>query len=170
VVDRFRTENRFHGVNLGLAGELRRGRYFGAFKGSVGLGSIYQTLDVSGGQNLLTTTGGVTNAVGGLLALPGANIGTFTQRKYGVVPEANLTLGVYLTPNLRFGVGYSLLYMNSVIRPGDQIDPVVDATRIPNFPLDPPATAVNPPRPRAWPLRTTDIFAQGITFSLQWTW
>jgi hypothetical protein len=131
---------------------------------------VYQSLEVNGSQRLVTTTGAIQNAEGGLLALPNANIGMYTQRRYGFAPEANLTLGVYLTPNLRFGVGYNFLYLNSVLRPADQIDTVVDLTRIPNFPVTPTPNAVNPARPRALPLRTTEIYATGITFSLQWTW
>lgn len=168
VEDRFRTENHFYGVNLGLTGELRRGRFFTSYRAAVGLGSVYQELQVAGSQNLVTTAGLPAFADGGLLALP-SNNGSYNQRKFGVVPEANLTFGLYLTQHLRFGVGYNFLYMNSVLRPANQIDTVVDVTRIPNFPV-PGATSVNPARPRALPLRTTDVFAQGVTFSLQYTW
>ena len=170
VEDRFRTENRFHGVNLGLAGELRRGRWFANMRGSIGLGSVYQSLEIAGAQKLVTTAGTTRNAEGGLLALPGANMGTFTQRRYGFAPEASLMLGYYITPNLRFGVGYNFLYLNSVLRPADQVDTVVDLNRIPNFPVTPAPGIVNPVRPRAIPLKTTEVYATGITFSLQWTW
>jgi len=169
VQDQFRTENHFYGVNIGLTGEVRRGRFFSSFRAAVGLGSVYQELQIAGAQQLLTNTGQQISANGGLLALPGANIGSYSQRKFGVVPEVNVTLGVYLTDHLRFGVGYNFLYMNSVLRPADQIDTGLDVTRIPNFPV-PGATPVNPPRPQAYPLKTTGIFAQGITFSLQYTW
>ena len=72
---------------------------------------------------------------GGLLALPGANIGRYTQSKFAVVPEAGVKIGYHLTPNLRLAVGYNFLYLSSVLRPGDQIDTGLDVTRIPNFPL-----------------------------------
>jgi hypothetical protein len=170
VRDTFRTENHFDGVNMGLRGELRRGRWYLDGKASVALGQVYQQVSIEGSQTILHDTGAVTRTNGGLLALPGANIGQYTQAKFGVLPEAGLTVGVYLTPHLKVGVGYNFMYLNSVVRPSGQIDNTIDVTRIPNFPLN-PAPAANPlVRPSALPLRDTDFFVQGLTFQLQWTW
>ena len=170
VQDKFETVNNFYGVNLGLAGEVRRGRWFVNGKATVGLGTIYQTATVSGSQRILTDTGGLLTANSGLLAIQGANAGTFTRPVFGVMPEVGLTVGMYITPRLRLGVGYGFTYMNRVLRPGNIIDPVVDVSRIPNFPVNPPATQLGgTPRPQLL-LRETDFFAQGITFSLNWTW
>ncbi len=170
VQDRFRTENHFDGVNLGLRGELRRGRWYLDGKASVALGQVYQQVTIEGGQTILSNTGAVTRTNGGLLALPGANIGQYTQSKFGVLPEAGLTLGVYLTPHLKIGVGYNFMYLNSVVRPAGQIDTDLDVTRIPNFPLTPTPVRNSIVRPTALPLRDTDFFVQGLTFQLQWTW
>jgi hypothetical protein len=167
VNDRFRTENHFYGVNVGLAGELRRGWWYLAGRVGVGLGTMNQQAEISGFQQLNTTTGPLT-AQGGLLAVPGANIGRFSQNRFGAVTDAGLTLGVYVTPNLRLGIGYNLMYVNSVVRPAGQIDPALDVSRIPNFPVG-TVPAVNGVRPSVVPLRTTDFFTQGITFSLMWS-
>ena len=169
IEDRFETVNNFYGVNLGLAGELRRGRWSLNAKAAVGLGTIYQTATISGSQRILTDTGGLLTADSGLLAIEGANAGRFTRPVFGVMPEVGLTLGYYVTPRLRVGVGYGFMYMNNVLRPGNIIDPVVDVTRVPNFPVNPPVGAAAGVRP-ALVLRETDFFAQGITFSLNWTW
>lgn len=167
VQDRFRTENHFYGVNIGLAGELRRNWWFVGGKVAVGLGTVNQQATIAGYQQLNTTTGVIT-ANGGLLAVPGANIGTFSQNRFGVLPEVGLTFGVYVTPNVRLGIGYNFMYLNSVVRPAGQIDPVLDVTRIPNFPVGtvPAAAGI---RPSAYPLKTSDFFVQGISFSLMWT-
>jgi hypothetical protein len=167
VQDRFRTANNFYGLNLGLTGEVRRGWWYMSGRVGVGLGTVYQEADISGYQFLNTPTGGIVNQ-GGLLALPGANFGTFRQAKFGVMPDAGLTLGVYVTPNLRLGVGYNLIYLNSVVRPAEQMDLGLDVTRIPNFPVGPVPAAAGI-RPSAFPLKTTDFFVQGITFSLMWS-
>jgi hypothetical protein len=169
VVDRFRTENHFYGVNLGLAGELQRGWWFVQGRAAVGLGNMYQTAQIDGFQTINTTTG-VQQAQGGLLALPGANIGTFKQTKFGVIPDIGLTVGLNLTPSLRLGVGYNFMYANSVVRPANQIDTGLDLRRIPNFPITPTPPAISGVRPSAFPLKTSDFFAQGVTFSLWWTW
>lgn len=168
VQDKFETVNNFYGVNLGLAGELRRGRWFVNGKATVGLGTMNQMAIVTGSQRIVTDTGGLLTANSGLLAIQGANAGTYTQHKFSVVPEVGLTLGYYLTPRLRVGVGYGFLYMNRVLRPGNLIDTAVDVTRIPNFPTTATPLA-GPARPQLI-VRESDFFAQGITFSLNWTW
>lgn len=167
VVDYFRTENDFYGAQLGLAGELRRGRWFAEGRASIAMGTVHQMLQVNGGQEVQFTTG-TASFPGGLLALPGANIGTYKQEKFGVVPEATLRLGYHLTDHLRFALGYNLLYLNSVLRAGHQIDPGLDVTKIPNFPV--PGTlqpAIGRP---TVPLRDTGVTAQGISFTLTYTW
>ena len=169
VEDRFRTENHFYGVNVGLQGEIQRGRWYLNGKAACAFGQVHQTVIINGAQTIVTDTG-VTRAAGGLLALPGANIGTYTQSKFGVLPEAGLTLGVNLTPHLRLGVGYNIMYLNTVVRPAGQIDTGLDVTRIPNFPLDPTPARSSMVRPSALPLRDTDLFIQGVNFQLQWTW
>lgn len=169
VEDRFRTENHFYGANVGMQGEIQRGRWYLQGKATVAFGQVYQTVAINGAQTIITDTG-VTRAEGGLLALPGANIGTYTQSKFAVLPEAGLTLGVNLTPHLRLGVGYNIMYLSSVVRPAGQIDTGLDVTRIPNFPLDPAPARSSIVRPTALPLRDTDLFIQGLTFQLQWTW
>ena len=168
VSDQFRTINNFHGVNLGLAGETRRGRWTAEGRASVALGTVFQNIEIGGTQNIQFANG-TGRATGGLLALPGANIGTFGQNNFGVLPEAGLKLSYDLTSHWKVGVGYNFLYLNSVVRAGQQIDPNLDVNRIPNFPLPGNIPTLSATRPTV-PYRTTDMFAQGVSFSLQYTW
>lgn len=168
VQDQFRTENQFYGGQVGLVGEIRRGRWFANARGTVGIGTVFQSVEINGSQNLLYDTGPVA-AQGGLLALPGANIGRHSQNRFAVMPEVGLQIGYHLTQHMRVAVGYNLLYLSSVLRPGDQIDTGLDVARIPNFPLNPTPTPLAVARP--WvPMKETDFFAQGISFSVQFTW
>ena len=169
VTDSFQTENQFYGFNMGLAGEIRRGRWFLNGKATVALGDVFEQLEIAGGQTV-TTPGGVQAFNGGLYALP-TNSGTFTRNKFAVLPEVGFQVGYFLTPHWRVGVGYNFLYLSNMIRPADQIDPGLDVTKIPNFNL-PGGPAVNPlPYPRPAPtFRETDFFLQGISFSLQFLW
>ncbi len=169
VNDDFRTDNNFHGPQIGLMGERRFGRFFAAGRASVALGTVFQTVDINGGQQILTAAGAQT-AAGGLLAISGANIGRRSRSEFGVLPEAGLTLGVYVTPRLKLGVGYNFIYLNNVLRAGDQIDTSLDVNRIPNFPLpNGAAPALNGVRPLP-NFRSTDVFTQGISFSASYTW
>jgi hypothetical protein len=122
---------------------------------------------VGGAQAVTFAGGGMGMFPGGLLALPGANIGTFERDRFAVLPEVGLKLGYHVTPNLRLAVGYNFLYLSHAVRPGDQIDTGLDVTRIPNFPV-PGARPLPVVRPTV-PFNDTGVFIQGINFSLQWS-
>jgi hypothetical protein len=59
----------------------------------------------------------------------------------GVVPEVGVKVGYQVTPHLRAQVGYDFLYWSDVVRPGSQIDPLINTNLIP------PATPGGPGRP-----------------------
>jgi len=168
ATDTFRTENNFYGGQIGLTGEVRRGRWFVDTRASIAFGSVTQTAQISGSQQQVFASGINVPAVGGLLAQPGANIGTFTQSKFAVMPEVGVNLGYHITPNLRVFGGYNFLYLSSVLRPANVIDPFIDSARVPNFLADPgtPVAGLARPSPQ---FRTTDFWAQGVSFGLQWT-
>jgi hypothetical protein len=169
ISDRFRTENNFYGGQVGLVGEVRRGRWFVDGRGSIAFGTVNQKAEIAGGQALLMPGGTVGVYQGGLLALPGANIGTFSQNRFAVLPEVGVNVGYHLTNHLRVFVGYNFLYVSSMLRAADTVDTTVDAARVPN--LFPPGIPVAPGVPRPAPqMRATDFFAQGINFGLQFTW
>ncbi len=134
AMDSFQTQNRFYGGQVGFDWEVRRGRWFTDLKAKVALGEMDSTVNINGVQQVNMTNGTTSTAVGGLLALPG-NIGTFTESKVAVVSDMSANLGYHITPRLRATIGYNLLYTSHVLRPGDQIDPGLDVTRIPNFPV-----------------------------------
>lgn len=167
VADQFRTENNFYGGQFGLLGEARRGRWYldGTFK--VAIGNMDQNVRIDGAQTVAFRNGTTQVFPGGLLALPGANVGSYSQNKFAVVPEATINLGYHLRPNLRIFIGYNFLYASSVLRPGEQIDPTIDVTRIPNFPTS--ATPLSLVRPLPT-MRDTEFYAQGISFGLQFKW
>jgi hypothetical protein len=169
LVDRFSTENRFYGGQVGLAGETRWGRWFMNGTAKVALGTMNQQSDIAGGL-LFTPRGApptqVNETIGGLLALP-SNIGHRDQNKFAVVPEVGINFGFNVTERLRLFTGYSFLYASSVLRPADQIDPVLNVNQITGFPPSPNNPLVV--RPIA-PMKATDFWAQGINFGLEFNW
>jgi len=170
VSDSFRAANNFYGGQIGLAGEVRRGRWFVNGRSTIAFGTVNQIATIGGGQALQFAPGTVGVYQGGLLAVPGANIGSFSQNKFAVLPEVGMNLGYHITPRLRVFAGYNFLYLSNVLRASGTIDPVVDAARIPNFPLPgnpTPLTGVTRPAPQ---FHTTDLWAQGINFGMQWSW
>ena len=173
IDDRFDTTNHFYGGQLGLQTELQRGRFFVDLRGLVALGDSHEVLNVNGGAiavntnpALIASQGMIVRQPGGLLALPGANIGRFSRDQFAAVPELTFNVGYQVTDNLRAFVGYNFLYWSSVLRPGDQIDRRLDITRIPlNFaPAGTLPTGLGNPLPL---LKGTDFWAQGINVGLQ---
>lgn len=169
ATDQFRTTNDFHGGQIGLTGEVRRGRWFVDGRASIAFGTVFQRAEISGSQLQGFPDGRVAQYQGGLLALPGANIGTFGQEKFAVLPEVGLNLGYHVTERLRVFAGYNFLYLSSVLRPANVIDTTVDAARVPNFLPGSPAPLPGAPRP-APQMNATDFFAQGVSFGVQWSW
>ena len=167
VTDSFETSNDFYGANFGLTGEMRRGRFFVSGRAAIAVGETFQTLNINGSQTIQYSDGSVGVVPGGLLALPGANIGTFNRREFAVMPELGIKVGMYVTPHLKVTVGYNMMYLSNVLRPGDQIDQGLDVARIPNFPLIPPATPLITTRPIV-PMDTSSILIQGVTLGMQY--
>jgi hypothetical protein len=135
----------------------------GTFK--LGLGDMYQVVDIHGTTSINPTVAGVAPRFfnSGLLALD-SNSGTFSRNTFAVVPEVTLKVGYQVNDHLRAFIGYNFLYASNVVRPGDQIDTTLDENKIPPF-----STAVPPGTPRPMVLfKTTDYWAQGFTFGLEW--
>lgn len=163
VFDRFETNNRFYGGQIGLDYEMRRDRWVIEGRVKLGFGVTHQTIDIDGGQRITRANGNVQNFVGGLLALD-SNIGNHSQNRFGFVPEVGLKVGYDLNDNVRVFAGYDFLYWSSVIRPGDQIDQTLDVNRVPN--AGGPFPAVNEARPRV-PFTTSSYWAHGFTGGLE---
>jgi hypothetical protein len=163
VNDRFDTRNRFFGAQAGLDYRLSRGPWSLDLLGKLALGETHQVVNIAGGQVIVSPTGAVTTANGGLLALP-SNSGKFTRDRFAVLPELGVTLGWQVTDWCRLSAGYSFLYWSSVVRPGEQIDRVLDVTQIPNFMSN--ARPTDTLRPAAT-VRDTDFWAQGINFGVE---
>jgi hypothetical protein len=164
-IDLFSTRNQFYGGQVGLQSCWQSGRWSLDLKGKLALGVTEQELDINGSQRITNPSGPVSSLPGNLLAL-NSNIGHFSQNRFSVVPELGVNLGYHLLPNLRCFVGYNLLYWSSVLRPGGQIDTSIDITRIPNFQA-PPGTQPVPGLHPAPLLKTTDFWAQGLVFGIE---
>jgi hypothetical protein len=131
-VDRFETDNRFHGINLGVMGTARHERWTleALMKLGVGTtraralvqGSTTSSVPIIGGVDRVTTPGG-------LLALS-TNSGQFAERDFAMIPELGLNLGFNLTRRIRATAGYTMIYWSRVARAGEQIDPLLNLSQL----------------------------------------
>ena len=161
-VDSFGTRNSFHGAQLGARGTYSMGRLSVQTSATVGLGVVHQTVNVTGSTTLLAPGLPAQTAPGNFFTQT-TNIGQHSTDRFGVVPQVGINVGYQVTSFARLTVGYDFLYVSSVARPGDQIDPVVNPF-LP--PIQDDGARVGAARP-AVPLDSTDFWAQGVTFGLQ---
>ena len=163
VHDEFRTTNNFYGGQIGLAAGVRSGMLTLDARGKIALGPMQQIASVNGVTTVLNPNGSTTVFDGGLYALR-TNIGRHQRQKVAVIPEVGLDVGLQLTSHLRLYAGYSFLWVSTVARAGEQIDPVINTTVFPilsgNGPL------VGPARP-AFDFAGNDFWVQGLNLGLE---
>ncbi|MEZ6091044.1 MAG: BBP7 family outer membrane beta-barrel protein [Pirellulaceae bacterium] len=160
ITDRFSTRTHFNGFNFGLLYHRQRGCYTLDLLARFGIGTNRQSVSISG-STLLTTDSSQTFD-SGIFALP-SNIGTYERNRFAVVPEIGVTGGYYWTPNLRFTLGYTFLYWNNVVRPGDQVDLDIDPNLFPPTTATPTASS----RPR-FRFNEIDYWVQGWSIGAEY--
>lgn len=127
ISDTFTTYNQFFGGQLGAEYRYTLGRFSVDLAGKVALGPNYQTIKIHG-QTVVVDTATSTRDVDeslGLFAQP-SNVGNYRRTQLAVVWEAGGKLNFDITERLRFQVGYSFLMQNRTVRPGDQMDRVIN--------------------------------------------
>ena len=127
LTDQFNTRNQFFGGQAGLRSTLSNGRVRLEISGTVALGSNHETVNIEGAATLTVPPlqSPEHNFSSGLLAST-SNIGTYGRNQFSVIPEVRASLGFDLTRSVRPFIGYQFLYWDKVVRPGEQIDRVVN--------------------------------------------
>jgi hypothetical protein len=159
--DNFVTYNRFYGGQVGVEAESRVGPVVLTLTGKCAFGQTYQLLKVSGDTLVNDPTGAFTyDPKRGLLVQP-TNNGRLSREQFGVVPEFDLNLAWEFNDHLQVSLGYTFIYWSKVVRPGDQVDPVVNVGAVGD-----PGQFGTSPHPLL-PFRTTGFWAQGLTAGVQ---
>ena len=135
VVDSFRTENSFDGIEFGVTSQWQKQSWVFGATSRFGFGNVQQRAIISGSTTTTVPGAAASEQPFGLLAAP-SNIGTFERDEFGILSDMRLELGYWLGPNLKFQLGYNLLFLSDVARPGDLVSTTLDPTQI-----DPLATS-----------------------------
>jgi hypothetical protein len=160
-LDVFRTSNQFYGGQVGLAS-----RYGGVERGfgldtitKLALGGIRQRAENFGNFSRVPVAGPQELFAGGLYAR-GANAGAFerTETAFAFDLTANLTYN--FSPRAKVWGGYSILWLSSVARPGEQINPVINDSTVP-FIANPTVNSSTAP---AFRWKSNDYWVQGLNF------
>jgi hypothetical protein len=161
--DEFRTLNRFYGGQVGLATCVPIGLLTVDIRSTIALGQMQQLADVNGVLNRLSPNGATTIFPGGLYALR-SNSGRHQRDEFAFLPELGLNVSWQLTHYLKLYAGYSFLWVSTVARAGEQIDPVVNVSQ---FPLRSGLGPLRGPARPALNLDGNDFWAQGLNFGLE---
>ena len=166
VTDRFDTQSNFYGVPLGLRTNYTSGNFIISLTGKVSLGSMQEVVTLSGSSTLVGPNPLPATVPGGLYNL-GSNLGRYTNNTFAVVPEVNVRVGYQLTSHMAVTAGYNFLYIDRVVRPGDQINATLNPTFIPTSPnLGVPFG----PRQPTFNLDQSDFWAHGASVGVTLTY
>lgn len=160
ISDTFRTSNHVYVGQAGFNSRVFMGRFTLDLVDKFGVGGAAQRVEVSG-RNTLT---GLPDQNSGLYAQPGLN-GVYERNKFVAANEFGVSLGFSPVPRVSLSVGYNILWVSSVARPGPAIDRVINDSQI-RYLSDPPADP-NSRRPAFdWNRATTDAWIQGLTLGV----
>ena len=163
VSDDFNATNRFYGGQLGLKGEVRYNKLTIGFTGKVAAGLMNQTLDLTGHSTVNDPTRGIAAvAPGGLFVSPQAN-GRYRNDEFAVIPEGVVQVGYNWSSWLTSYVGYTFLYANRVVRPGNQLSSTINPGVTPTSPTFGGGGFVNTPNNV---LRQDEFWLQGVSFGI----
>jgi hypothetical protein len=156
--DVFDVSNNMHLVQLGARAELSLGKVYILAKARVGLGVNHEVLEINGSSSVLRPDGTTATTPGGLLAVS-SNMGRHTNDEFVVVPEVGVNVGFNVTDRLRLFAGYNFLYISDVLRPGEQVNRVINPSLVPTNQLFGTNNTLQFPFPS---LKSTDFWAHGL--------
>lgn len=165
--DKFSAGNNFYGGQIGLIWEYACGCLSITAKGKVALGAMRERLMIDG--HLLTNEyniyGDVETYSGGYFALP-TNIGKHSRTKFAAIPEFNFDIGYTLCDCLRVTLGYTIIYVNNVLRAGNQIDRKINPSQATTYTNATPPSLVGEASPKAR-MNSDSLWVQGLKAGLE---
>jgi hypothetical protein len=166
TTDEFDTINNFYGAQAGVRARFDWKGFFTSATVKFGMGAMVQSATISGSlvTNDYTNFGPTQTFPGGYFALP-TNIGNYSRTVFAVVPEIGLNLGYQITSWLSVFAGYTFLYTNNVLRPGNQINRTINTSQTTSYTEDPAARLQGPAQP-TFKFNSSDFWAQGVNVGL----
>lgn len=159
AAERFYTTNQFYGPQIGVRSWTNLGCGFcldAYFK--FAMGGVRQTAQIYGSTTELNNGVPVNRVVGDVLAQP-TNVGERDRGFFAVVPELAVKLGYQVTSSVSVNIGYNLIAVSNVIRPGSIIDHGVNPNVNPYLIAGSNNTTQRP----GFSFGGTDFWAQGLT-------
>ncbi len=162
IEDNFDGRNEFNGGTLGLNLTAIHDRWTFNVLGKMSIGNMNQTIVIDGNTVITAPNGALDIRDEGLFAL-GTNQGSYSRDKIAYIPEAGLKVGYWVHPNVNVSLGYTFMYVSSVVMGGDQINRNLNLSQTNGG----PAVGPNTNQPAFLGFRDTDFWAQGLNFGLE---
>jgi len=165
--DVFNTKNNFYGGQLGLAWEYDYSCVSLTVKGKIALGAMRESSVING--RLVTNDyngfGAVLEYPGGYFALP-TNSGKYHQTKFAAIPEFNFNVGYQPFDWMQIKLGYTFVYVSSVLWAGKQIDRTINPTQAVSYTGAVPPQLLGDASPKAC-LKTNGLWVQGLNVGME---
>ncbi|MGF1579634.1 MAG: BBP7 family outer membrane beta-barrel protein [Gemmataceae bacterium] len=162
--DDFLTDNDFIGAQIGVGLDYAFRRMWIQLYGKFALGVTQQSLTIAGGTQASNIGGTTFNPVEVGFLAQSTNIGQRSRGEFSFVPEVGFTIGYQLTSHLKLSAGYTAIFWNSVARPGQQVDRMVNTSQAAT--LGTAGALQGPAFPKAT-FREADFWTRGAHFSLE---
>lgn len=165
--DDFNTQNNFYGIQFGLRSNwVAQNGFTLDILAKVALGENAEVIDISGNTTSTKAAMGVATGTynSGIFAQE-SNMGSYDHNTFAVLPEFQLKLGYLPSPNVHPYIGYDGMYMNKVVRPGEQINRNINTTE--SVALSGGTTvsgALSPTKPS---FNNTSFWIQGVTVGIE---
>jgi hypothetical protein len=164
----FRTENQFYGSQIGLETFWGYRCFTLELIGKIAFGFVQQDVTIEGTAQMSVPGQPVqTFPNESILFVQPTNAGRFERNFFAVLPEMEVKLGYQVTPNIRATVGYDILALSNVIRPGSAIDVGVNPANTRFIATSQPD---DPQRRPSFVFNGTDFWAQGLTLGVTVTY
>ncbi len=156
VTDRFFTRNQFYGGQIGGRFE----RWSGFSQGQATNG----TLVTQQGGLLAVANVAIPPVAPGARTILFGNNGRTTTDWFEVVPEVGVQFGMQVTDAIRVSAGYNYLFMNSVARPGSQVNGNINPALVPSSSVFGSPSGPNQPLVNS---KQETFFAHGVVLNLE---
>jgi hypothetical protein len=162
--DKFYTENTFYGGQLGARVHYQSGDFGVDLTGKAAVGVMQELVDIEGYTAVIGPNNKLLAIAGGGVYALSSNMGRHFQTQFEVVPQGNVDFTYNLSRNLTVKIGYTFLYLNSVVRPGNEIDRTINPGLVPtDFTYGTPG---GPARP-AFNFVNSSFWAQGVNVGFE---
>ncbi|TWT88176.1 hypothetical protein Mal64_16530 [Pseudobythopirellula maris] len=160
--DRFDTSNEFHGAEIGFVSSERFGRWSGDVTLKLALGNNHREVDIAGETRRQVPGFASVVVPGGVLAQP-TNIGDYRSDILTAVPEIDLSVRRRVGESCELSLGFTILAVPQVARPGRLIDTVVNSTLLEGGAL------VGPAAP-SFTWRNDHVLFYGMNLGAEWNY